>query len=276
MTPPGRGRELLPVDPFLKFCKRREAELRSEDAYPKISHPPAGDPLARLVESLGWDIDNGLRRLNRWRNPARDRHSGFAPRALIEDAITHAGGLFYDEYPDVPLPPAFNSRFGQGRFLTDQQMIATHTLYVQGKLTTWEVAGLIWERFGYASQQSAAHSILSAWRALGLPLRRCERIVNGRRCQLHPVHGELLCMRHRQPQGWTMPAEFIAEARALHEAGASLNAVGRQLLDRTPWRNSHYLSTRLGEIAAAQGWHRSRHLGRRAREFQVTTEGVPA
>lgn len=276
MTPPvtRRGREVLPVGPFLDFCRRREAELRNEDIYPKISQPPPGDPMARLVESLGWDTDNGSRRLNRWRNPARDGHDGWVPRTLIEDAINCAGGLFHEIYPDAPPPPAFSSRFGVGRYLTDQQIIATHTLYVQGALTTWGVAELIWERFGYASPASAAHSILSAWRALGLPLRRCEAVVNGNRCQLHPAHGELLCMRHRKPGGWIIPTGLVAEARALHEAGASLNAVGRQLIDRTPWRNPHYLSCRLSKVAIAQGWHRSRHLGRRAREFQAITEKV--
>lgn len=275
--PPGvlRGGERLPVAPFLTFCERLEAELCCEDRFPAISTAVIFDPLARLVESFGWDADSGLRRLRRWRNPEQgDGHNGFASRALIEDALTRAGAVFYEVYPDALPPPVYSSRFGVGRFLNDEQMIATHTIYTQGKLTTREVAALIWERFGYASPVSAMRALLRGWRALGLALRQCDKTVNGRPCQLHPMHGSDSCYHHRAPVGWQLPAELIADARTLHEEGVSFNALGKRLLDRTPWRNEHYLSCRLSDVAIAQGWHATRHLGSRTRQFQTTSEDI--
>lgn len=264
LAPPVKIREPIPVGPFLEFCVRREATIRRE--------LDCGDSATRLVMSFGWDPDHGLRKLNRWRNPDQgEGHSGWVDRAEIEDALSRAGSDIHDVY-DVPSPPPYHSRLGSGRYMTDRQLVAAHTLYVGAKLTTIEVAALIQDRFGYQTVNAAEQALRCGWRALGLDARRCSVITRttGKRCRLHPLHGVDYCVSHRQP--WSMPVALVGEARALHATGASFNEVGKRLIDQTPWNSAHYLAMQLARLAAEQGWHRTRHLGCRARVFQLTSE----
>lgn len=231
------------------------------------------DPAARLVMSFGWDPDHGLRRLNRWRNPAQgDGHSGWVDRAEIEDALRSAGSDIHEVYPDVPPPPPYHSRFGIGRYMTDRELVMAHTVYVRGKLTTAEVAELVHDRFGYKSASSAHQALRIGWRALGLEQRRCSAITvkHGGQCHLHPLHGVDHCVSHRP--GWSMPPALVKQAVALHATGLSFNELGKRLIDQTPWSNPHYLSLQLARVAGEQGWHQSQHLGCRAREFQLAIE----
>lgn len=267
-SPPGRIREPIPVGPFLEFCATREEKIRRE--------LECSDSATRLVMSLGWDPDRGLRRLNRWRNPDQgDGHSGWVDRAEIEDALSCAGSDILDIYPDVPRPQPYSTRLGVGRYMTDRQLIAAHTVYVRARLTVAEVAELVRGRFGYSTVPSAEQALRIGWRALGLELRRCSHTARrGGRCYLHPLHGVDHCVSHRP--GWTMPATLVSDARALHTTGISFNEIGKRLVDRTPWKNPHYLATQLARLARVEGWHHSQHLGCRARAFQLTAEDEAA
>lgn len=277
-------REPLPVAPFLAFCAKREAQIaRDLDAYPAIGRGEGRtqalgvDPKTRLAWVLGWDPEVGLRKLNRWSKPnLGEGHSGWVARADIEDAIHAAGGAFEQIYPDAAPAPPYVSHLGAGRYMTDEQIVAAHTVYVRAKLTTREVAQLVYRRFGYVSVGSASRAIRGAWKAFGLPVRQCEAIAaaHGGRCRRHPSHGVDHCPAHVR-HGWSIPRSLADRARELHEDGVSFNEIGVRLLPDTPWRNPHYLSAQLSRIAADEDWHRTRHLGCHAKTFQMMSEGQP-
>lgn len=262
--PTAKVREPIPVGPFLEFCAQREALLQRD--------PDCSDPRTRLILSFGWEPDSGVRRLHRWRHPEQGYdHPGWVDRAEVEDALHNFGIDIHEVYPDVSAPPPYSSRFGMGRYMTDRQLVAAHTVYVRAKLTVADVGRLVHARFGYRNANTAASSLRYGWRNLGLELRRCSAITShDEQCHLHPLYGVDHCVSHRPPR--SMPPELVAEARALHLDGVSFNEIGRRLLHRTPWRNPHYLSMHLARLAAAEGWHRTKHLGCRAREFQTATQ----
>jgi hypothetical protein len=102
--------EPVPVAPFVAWCDRRQEQLRrSMDVHPAISVRGVTGPrsqvgigvnyVERLMFELGWDVHNGPRKLNRWRNPSQgDGHSGFADRDEIETSLRCAGVRFEDVY----------------------------------------------------------------------------------------------------------------------------------------------------------------------------------
>jgi hypothetical protein len=268
-APPAVGRmpkEPIPVTPFLKFCEQREAQLKRElDEYPAICHRDLALPgsRARLVLSLGWEVDTGTRKLNRWANPDQgDGHSGWVDRAEIEDALRYAGVDFYDIYPDVPPPRSYYPAFDCNRLMTEAQLIAAHTIYVRAKMTVREIAAPIKERFGYRSLQTADVALRSGWRSLGLPLRRCAATTRrGGHCHGYPLSGVDHCRSHRD-LAWPIPAELLREARLMHERGMFFYEIGAALLSRTPYRDASWFTDRLSRLALSEGWHRTAHLGR--------------
>lgn len=60
---------------------------------------------------------------------------------------------------------------GKYRKLTDGQVRAAHTLYIERRLSLRDLGRLLWERFGYASAASCANSLSEAFIDLGLPRR---------------------------------------------------------------------------------------------------------
>jgi len=104
-----RLKEPVPVGPFVAWCDRRQEQLRRElDVHPAISSREGGSRgqvssglnyVERLMFEMGWDLHNGPRKLNRWRNPSQgDGHSGFADRDEIETSLRSAGVRFEDVY----------------------------------------------------------------------------------------------------------------------------------------------------------------------------------
>lgn len=249
-------REPIEVAPFLAWCDEREARIRRDlDALPALAERFNDDATQRLVYDLGWDEINGMRRLHRWRH----EQSGLVERAIVEDALWHADVRFEDIYPDEDAAPAVRERPQQlihPRRMTDQQIIAAHTVYTRARLTTTEVAELIWRRYGYADADSCRLALQRAWRAMGLPMRRCAAIsAGGQRCNRAPLRGSDKCVAHARALTWEIPRDLLDEARTAHLDGASLAYISRQLLHRTPWTSPDSFARRLAEAAQAEGWH---------------------
>lgn len=217
--------ERIPVQPFLDWCSRREAQIRRElNAYPAITERLNTGARARLIAELGWagtdNGEHGMRRLHRWTHELDD---GLVSRAAIEDALHHASGareLVEELYPDLPDPEPDDdeqdrycpkcryvvsslhgrcpwcqsqvsptrvyrtSRLGIGAKMTDKQIRAAHVLYTHG-LTLAQVAELLYQRYGYASNESCAGTLRRAWRIRGLPQRPREEVTRA----THTTHG---------------------------------------------------------------------------------------
>lgn len=98
---------------------------------------------------------------------------------------------------------------GKYRKLTDRQVVAAHTLYIEKRLSLRDLGRLLWERFGYASPNACAVSLGQAFIDLGLPRRdRVEACVEkslkhglARRGKRGPEYNELRRQRreHRPP-----------------------------------------------------------------------------
>lgn len=87
-----------PVDlaPFLAWVERRLGEYEAAAAR---TSPPGGATKAatgRLLGDLGWATPAGQRRL--WRYRHGWQRTGQAERALIEDALDHAGVGWWEVY----------------------------------------------------------------------------------------------------------------------------------------------------------------------------------
>jgi len=183
-----RLQEPLETAPFIAWCEQRIQQLRRELAPEyKIGGSDETNAVAALVREIGWttnatdDTASGVRRLHRWRNEATT--VPVVERAVIEDALFHADTDIHDIYPDLAHPRGA-SLLGQGRRMTDKQVLAAHVLYEQG-LSTRQVALLIWRKYGYANVNSCAGSLLRAWTAFGLP----RRDVTEANVHAHTIHG---------------------------------------------------------------------------------------
>lgn len=246
--------EPLDVAPFLEWAARREHVLEVE--YSDKSREGEGG-LERLLEEIGWDDPSGRKRMYRWRH---ENKGGRVERAFVENALHRAGYLFEDVYPDLGSMPELPTG-PSTRLMTDEQVVAAHTVYVKAKLTQVSLAELIWERYGYASASSCAKALVDAFRSLGLPARRCtSTTAEGKKCNGNPLAGEDCCYRHkpewadkrresalrRELRIWTIPDELLLEARVMREDwGMSWRGLGRALLDRTPFTSIDHLSKRL-------------------------------
>jgi hypothetical protein len=150
--------------------------------------------------------------------------------------------------------------------MTDEQLIAAHTVYLRGGLTMSAVSALIWRRYGYANQEAARCALKHGWRALGLSTRRrCAGITaDGARCQKAPLNKRDHCAKHDQSvtRGWEPPRELLDHARELHETGTSLRQIGVLLIDDVQWKHPTYVAKRLARVAAAEGWHQRLTGGR--------------
>lgn len=91
-----RLREPVPVGPFVEWAEHRAAVLRARYADEESTRD---DGFSHLMDDIGWPQDSGARRLYRWRN--LEDFSGYAERAVIEDALWRAGVGFWEIYPDI-------------------------------------------------------------------------------------------------------------------------------------------------------------------------------
>ena len=98
----------VPVAPFIAWCDKRKEHYRREGGYP-LTGGGRTNYGERVVLDLGWEPDNGVRRLSRWSNSDQaNPHSGFADRDVIETALRHAGVRYEDVY--VPRWPTLELR----------------------------------------------------------------------------------------------------------------------------------------------------------------------
>lgn len=167
-------KEPIAVQPFLDWCQQREEQIDRElDVWPGISRDfgEGCGPRARLLAEIGWLGEHDARRYYRWRH---DLQSGLVERGMVEDALDHAGVDFYDVYPDIPRSASVGCKVGEGRRMTDAQVLAAHRVYWDGRLSVRQVSDLLWERYGYASVESCASQLRCAFVALGLPRRSVE------------------------------------------------------------------------------------------------------
>lgn len=111
----------VPAGPFIAVIEQRIAFHKSRALFPATND----DCLRRVAEEFGWEGENGIRRLYRFRHglkatkqpPGRRgksvelRTDSFA-REAVEDALHHAGIDFYSVYTefaferDIELEPA--------------------------------------------------------------------------------------------------------------------------------------------------------------------------
>ena len=298
--------EPIPVQPFLDWCDRREAEIRRElDAYPAISGRRSGgggvergaqfgmDPRGRLVMEIGWSVENGQRRLHRWRY---ENLSGQVERAEVEEALHYAGVPFDLIYPlEAESVKSVRVRLGENRLMSDSEVIAAHTVYHRARMSTTHLGELLYERFGYSTPSACAKALSVAFRGLGLEVRRCSATrADGGRCERTPADGSEHCLDHgdghrpcevagrrsgmaRTARAYRLPPELVARARHLHvEHGRTLREIARTLLPSTPLGSEDYLAQQLGAIAHREGWHRTAHLAGRKRVNVVDMEQVAA
>ena len=277
-----RMREPIPVQPFLDWCERREREIKATlDSNSGLQGDASHDihPRQRLLAEIGWDDDAGFRRMRRWRNESL---SGLVERADVEDALDTAGIPFDLIYPlEAAKTRKLRIRLGENRRMTDDEVIAAHTVYMRGRMTTTTLSELIYERFGYYNAPACAKSLSVAFRGLGLPVRQCAgKTAAGLPCQRRPGDGIDFCPEHagdlrpseiggrrsgmlRSARAYRMPPELLERARVLHlEKGLPLKEVGRVLLPLVPWRSADHLAQRIADVAHAEGWHRAPHRDR--------------
>lgn len=92
---PNKFREPIPIAPFLEWFERRASVLAVR--YANV-HDRYESGLALACEECGWSRDAGVRRIHRWHHESK---TGMCERAMIEDALDHAGVGFWELYPDV-------------------------------------------------------------------------------------------------------------------------------------------------------------------------------
>lgn len=290
----------IPVAPFIDWCNQREQMIRRElDAHPAITAgrhgggpvtvPQHANPRARLVMELGWDHDNGLRRLHRWEHEG----DGHADRNAIEDALHHAGVAIDDVYPDLPEPEALDdehdrycpkcryvvsslrgqcpwcktavsqtrvyrtSRVGMNSKMTDQQIRAAHTLYTSG-MTLQQVGALIWQRYGYSSVHSCSGGLRRAWRIRGLPQRdrgevsRATHTTHGLTVgrTASPAYNALVTARKRATLGACQHIKRDGTVCGLTNR-EGYDTCGYHQPDMLAWRRELILSVRADGTAAA-------------------------
>lgn len=237
--------EPLEVKPFLDWAERREQVL--EVQYSDRAEDGKGG-LNRLLEEIGWSDPSGHKRMYRWRHELR---RGIVERAFVEDALHHAGYLFSDVYPDADPPASTTDReYAPQRRMTDEQVVAAHTVYIRAKLTMLELANLLWEKYGYRNPSACRKSLSVAFRSLALPARHCTATMNqGGPCTGSPASGLDTCLMHASadmPQAeafelqrrggsqgrWPVPARVVEEARTMHEQwGMPFRHIATQLLN---------------------------------------------
>lgn len=227
-----RLREPIDFRPFLVWCVLRERaitreidrstlQIRGDKGNNSHSAARPDSPSGRLLDEIGWDRESGARRLFRWCNEPST--SGQVERAVIEDALHHAGVDFYDVYPDLEpdvtslrdgyclacrddvttadgrcpwcdgevdarRPHGSHARMGAGCRMTDAQVRAAHVIYQQRGLNLNELGMLLHERFGYATHKSCGIALRRAFIRLGLPRR--DGTIDSTRA--HITHGLLV------------------------------------------------------------------------------------
>lgn len=269
-----RMRDPVPITPFISWFDQRKLEItRSADPFRFPFHKQREDYAQhRVLVSLDWDdeMGTGARRIRRWR---KDSLAGQVERAQIEDALHHAGVRFYDVYPDFEARDrgsGIGDRTGQGRYLTDRQVNAAHTLYMRQRLTGVSLSALLWERFEYASQESCRRALLKAFKVLGLPRRECAAItLKGTRCDKIPSHGSDHCPKHGEGDARRFVVDPVAKerVRGLVEEGMSFWAACRELEDILPYGGKNAAKNaaiKLARIAEVEGWHPGRRGAERA------------
>lgn len=165
-------KEPIAVEPFLKWCEAREAEIQREfDAAPSDRWQSESSAHRLVLFEIGWPTDSDARRYLRWRNESL---TGLVERAVVEDALHHAGVDFYAVYLDVPDPKGPGDWVGRGRWMTDAEVLAAHTVYWRGGVSLRRLGDLLWERYGYSGSVSCATQLRRAFVNLGLPCRPVE------------------------------------------------------------------------------------------------------
>jgi hypothetical protein len=109
--PHAKSLERVPAAPFANWLNQRIAYWEArEDSLNAVIH---------LLDEIGWPVQSGSRRLYRYRRMlaetrrGRDNSRGIPrgkamtlvateyPRAVVEDALHHAGVLFSEVYPEI-------------------------------------------------------------------------------------------------------------------------------------------------------------------------------
>jgi hypothetical protein len=253
-------KEPIPVGPFLEWAARREQILGVQ--YNTGREDEGG--IERLLDECGWNNPAGHKRLYRWRY---ELVGGHVERATVEDALHHAGYLFTDIYPDLPepeVPVRWTRQQKQQRRMTDEQVIAAHTVYVRAKLTQTSLAELLYEKYGYANAWSCSIQLVKAFRSMGLPARRCTSTTHaGTRCERNPLQGMDVCALHDPARKgfWSeiavargghprfeLPEDLLHRARIMREEWSmSWLSIARSLIPETPLTSVDHLAKRLGE-----------------------------
>jgi hypothetical protein len=98
--------------------------------------------------------------------------------ACNQDTIAHDDGrcVWCDGPTRVKQRRGGGKPKGKYRKITDDQVRALHKLYVGRGLSCRQLGGLVWEKFGYASELAAGEGIYRAFKELDLP-RRSQREV---------------------------------------------------------------------------------------------------
>lgn len=266
-----RLREPIEVGPFLAWCDRRLAAIRRDlDTLPAIERTASLGEEQRLLADLGWTGEAGARRMHRWRNENR---AGLAERAEVEDALWNADMALDEVYPDFadagrkPHPIVGRAV----RRMTDEQVLAAHIVYGRCKLSSTELGGLLYHKYGYANAESAGRALQRAFKNLGLPPRACVATARGGApCAKWPVSGSDYCVEHaggRQGIAACQPTDeqrhpyrpddiLMGQARRMHhEEGISMLRIAEALAPRTPIGQRRLRDILAGEFER-RGWQR--------------------
>lgn len=117
------GTEMVPAEPFARWLNQRLAWWEKRALIESVVKPSRGDvgslgPMQCLLLEIGWSLDSGPRKLYRYRSLRRETTIGKSPRrgirgiavvkpmlecqrAIVEEALHHAGVPFSDLYPDI-------------------------------------------------------------------------------------------------------------------------------------------------------------------------------
>lgn len=125
--------------------------------------------------------------------------------------------------PTVHHQPQIERRGGRtpgvGCRLEDEQLRDLHAIHAEHELSIAALARRIWQRLGYASWESAANSIASGWRRLGLAQHpragRCSAInQRGKPCARLALLDSDLCFVH-DPRNRETTEQHSAKMRTL-------------------------------------------------------------
>lgn len=240
-----KPREPIPVAPFLAWCQTRIEQLTYElDAYPAIGLTLEGvNPHARLMLELGWDPDTGGRRLLRW--ASAEHMTGMGERALIEDALHHAGVAFEDVYPAIESARAQPDKLGQGHRMTDAQIVAAHTIYNRTGMSLRALGELLWQRYGYIDAASCTQQLRRSFHNRGLPVRT---IQEGQWAS-HYKHGMTVGGKTAPMYKRTLKLQRDGPCAATRKDGTPCPRAARPGTDRCGYHNADEIERRRTQMA---------------------------